>query len=61
MKIEQRRVVVRHRKKCGVTMNCKRCGHEMYQAFTEEYVCRECGNKYDKKGRFVSRDVIRRM
>jgi len=42
-------------------MNCKRCGHEMYQAFTEEYVCRECGNKYDKKGRFVSRDVIRRM
>lgn len=41
-------------------MKCKRCGKEMLFTFTEEYVCRECGNKYDKKGRFVSRDVRRK-
>jgi len=29
----------------------------MYLAFTDEWICRDCGNKYDKKGRFISRDV----
>jgi DNA-directed RNA polymerase subunit M/transcription elongation factor TFIIS len=41
----------------GLNMICKQCGKEMYLAFTNEWVCRDCGLKYDFNGKFLSKDV----
>jgi DNA-directed RNA polymerase subunit M/transcription elongation factor TFIIS len=38
-------------------MQCKNCSNDMYLAFTDEWVCRDCGSKYDIKGKFISRDI----
>lgn len=42
-------------------MKCKNCGCEMYLAFTSEWVCKTCGRKYATNGRFISKDVIKRV